>query len=213
MNSAREKTPALAPWGRWDRLGMWAILAGSVVYALVVLVSGIAHLVHQLASRTWTGSLIVEDELPASADAGTATLISGTYETAAVTLGDLSGGAFGLLTTSLVFSVLTAATVAVSFVYLSWRLLRAKPFKKSLTVAFLTAGSALLLGTIISVGFDAIGRMIAITELVGDDVLGGFWPMAVQSDLAPIGFGLALLVVACAFEYGEKLTRETDGLV
>jgi len=41
----------------------------------------------------------------------------------------------------------------------------------------------------------------------------GFWPMAFSGDLSPIGFGLALLIVASAFEYGERLTRQTDGLV
>jgi len=98
-------------------------------------------------------------------------------------------------------------------VYLSWRLLRAKPFKKSLTVVFITAGAALMIGNILSIGFDSFGRVLLVSELLGDEKIGGFWPMAVQADLAPIGFGLALLIVACAFEYGERLTRETDGLV
>lgn len=213
MQTATGKTPAIAPWGRWDRIGMWLILGGSIVYALVVLASGISRLVYQLATRTWSGSLIVGGDLPASADAGTATLIRGSYESASVTLGDLSDWAFGVLTTGLVFSVITGAIVALAFVYLSWRLLRAKPFKKSLTFTFCTAGAALLLGSILSLGFEAFGRMIAITELLGNDITTGFWPIAFTGDLTPIGFGLALLIVACAFEYGERLSRETDGLV
>lgn len=213
MQSMKVKTPALAPWGRWDRIGMWLILGGSIAYAVIVFATGIGRLAHQLATQTWSGSLVVEQPLPASADGGTAELIRSSYETATVTLGNLSGWAFGLLTTSLVVSLITTATVALSFVYLSWRLLRAKPFKKSLTITFITAGSALLLGSILSIGFDALGRMIAISELLGDDKLTGFWPMTFTGDLSPIGFGLALLVVACAFEYGERLTRETDGLV
>jgi hypothetical protein len=213
MQTAQRKTPALAPWDRWDRIAMWAILGGSAVYALVVLASGIVRLAHQAVSQTWTGSLIVERALPTEADAGTATLIAGSYESATVTLGDLSGWAFGLLTTSLVITVITSATVALSFVYLSWRLLRAEPFKKSLTFTFITAGAALIIGSLVSLGVEALGRMIAVSELLGDDKTTGFWPMAVTGDLAPIGFGFALLVVACAFEYGERLTRQTDGLV
>jgi len=213
MRTASGTTPAIAPWGRWDRMAMWWILAGSIVYALIVLVTGITRLVHQLSTRTWSGTLIVDEPLPPSADAGTAALLEGRYESAAVTLGDLSGTSFGLLTAGLVFSIITTATVALAFVYLCWRLLRSKPFKKSLSIAFLTAGTALLIGTVLSIAFDGLGRMIVASELVGDDELEGFWPMAAQGDLGPIGFGLALLIVACAFEYGERLSRETDGLV
>jgi len=213
MRTETGTTPAIAPWGRWDRMAMWWILAGSIVYAVTVLVTGIARLVHELSTGTWSGSLIVDEALPTSADGGTAELLQGRYESAVVTVGDLSGAAFGLLTTGLVFSIVTTATVALAFVYLSWRLLRSKPFKKSLSIAFITAGSALLIGTILSIGFEGLGRMILASELVGEDKAAGFWPMAASGDLGPIGFGLALLIVACAFEYGERLTRETDGLV
>ena len=213
MRTAEGTTPAIAPWGRWDRIAMWWILAGSIVYAAIVLASGITRLVHQLSTRTWSGSLVVDETLPASADGGTASLLRGRYESAVVTVGDVSGTTFGLLTTGLVFSIITSATVALAFVYLSWRLLRSKPFKKSLSFAFITAGSALMIGTLLSIGFEGLGRMILASELVGEDKVGGFWPMAAQGDLGPVGFGLALLIVACAFEYGERLSRETDGLV
>jgi hypothetical protein len=211
--SIREKTPAIAPWGRWDRLSMWLILIGSTGYAAVVLVTGVGNLAARLSSGIWNGSLLVTGELPEAADAGSATLLSGHYESATVSVSDVSDGALFLLNTGLVLSVVTAATVAMSFVYLSWRLLRAEPFKKSLTVAFITAGATLMIGNILSIGFDSFGRVFLISELAGDEKLDGFWPMAVQADLAPIGFGLALLIVACAFEYGERLTRETNGLV
>lgn len=213
MRTARNTTPTHAPWGPWDRAAMWLILGGSIVYAGIVLVAGITHLVAQLTSRTWSGTLLVENPLPASADAGSATLIEGNYETASVTLGNLGDLSFGTLTVALIVSVLTTAIVAVSFVYLSWRLLRAEPFKKSLTYTFITAGSALVIGTTISLGFDTIGRMMTVSELMGEETLEGFWPVAATGDLSPIGFGFALLIVACAFEYGERLSRQTDGLV
>ena len=192
---------------------MWLILVGSSVYAAAVLVTGIGSLVARLTSGVWNGSLLVEGKLPESADAGTADLLEGDYESASVSVAGLSDPALFLLNSGLVLSIATSATVALSFVYLSWRLLRAKPFKKSLTVVFITAGAALMIGNILSIGFDSFGRVLLVSELLGDEKIGGFWPMAVQADLAPIGFGLALLIVACAFEYGERLTRETDGLV
>ena len=50
MRTETGTTPAIAPWGRWDRMAMWWILAGSIVYAVTVLVTGIARLVHQLST-------------------------------------------------------------------------------------------------------------------------------------------------------------------
>ncbi|TFC00826.1 hypothetical protein E3O42_12040 [Cryobacterium adonitolivorans] len=71
---------------------------------------------------------------------------------------------------------------------------------------------ALLLGTVLWQGFGGLGRMIAAGELNGD-APGGFWPLATLVDLAPGGTGVVLLVAAAAISMGQRLQRETDGLV
>ena len=41
----------------------------------------------------------------------------------------------------------------------------------------------------------------------------GLWPLAGRFDLTFLGVGLVLLLVGLAFEYGERLQRDTEGLV
>lgn len=201
------------PRRRGDRAGIGLLLAGAVAAAGVVLWSGIGRLAEQLSTGTWRGELVVGGALPAAADRGPAALLAGHYETAAVTVGVLGPLAFGLLTTGLVLFVVTAATVVVAFAYLGVRLLLEKPFRRSLTVAFSVAGVALVVGSMLGAGFDSAGSMLVIAELGSPGAAGDFWPMAVRGNAAPIGIGFALLIVAHAFEHGERLSRETDGLV
>jgi len=204
-------TPALATWGGWDRAALQLILVGAVIYALVVTVGGIAGLIGELSSGERTVSLFVEQSLPASATGGAATIVDGGYETATVTVAALEPITAGLLTTGGVIGFITQLLVAASFVYLAWRLLRREPFLRSLTWTFIVAGAVLLIGTILGQAASGFGSWLVVTEL--NDGAEGFWPMVMKFDPAPVGLAFILMLVGCAFEYGQKLTHETRGLV
>jgi hypothetical protein len=203
-----------APWSRWDRLGIWILFIGACAVAAGALVSGLTGVVSEVVSGTRTVTLLTDSALPPRASAGSAALLEGHFATADVRLGDLSAGTAGLLTTGSVLGILVQSTVALSFAYLAWRLLRAEPFIASLTVAFIAAGAALAIGGLVAQLTTGFGQWNAVLEL-GRDRAGDepFWPLAMALDPAPIGFGFALLIVASAFQYGERLTRETEGLV
>jgi hypothetical protein len=205
------ETPALASWGKWDKAALQLILAGAVVYALIVAVVGVIGLVGELASGERSLTLLVADSLPDAADAGTATLVNGAYETASVTVAGLTPATAGLLTAGGVIGFVTQLLVAASFVYLAWRLLRREPFLRSLTWTFIVAGAVLLIGTIIGQAASGFGAWLVAAELNGSG--GDFWPLMMKFDPAPIGLAFILMLVGCAFEYGQKLTNETRGLV
>jgi hypothetical protein len=206
--------PVLAPWSRWDRLGIWIMLVGAVVVALLAFVVGIGGLAGELASGTRHVTLLTDQPLPTEASTGTATIVDGGFDTARVELADLTAGTATLLTIGGLLGVLVQASVALSFAYLAWRLLRAKPFMGSLTIAFVVAGAALAVGGLVTQFVTGFGQWNAVLEL-GSDVAAddAFWPLVMAVDAAPIGLGFALLIVSSAFQYGERLTRETDGLV
>jgi hypothetical protein len=206
--------PVLAPWSRWDRLGIWIMLVGAVVVALLAIVVGIGGLAGELASGTRHVTLLTDRPLPAEASTGTATIVDGDFDTARLELADLTAGTATLLTIGGVLGVLVQASVALSFAYLAWRLLRAKPFMASLTIAFVVAGAALAVGGLVAQFVTGFGQWNVVLEL-GSDVAADdpFWPLVMAVDAAPIGLGFALLIVASAFQYGERLSRETDGLV
>jgi hypothetical protein len=212
--SSQEPTPVVAPWGKWDRAGIWIILGGAGLVALGALVGGTSRVVQALATGTHFLTLAVETSLPAEADTGTALLLRGNYESAFVAVTNLTGETTALLTAADILGVITETSVALSFVYLAWRLLKAKPFVRSLTVAFSIAGSVLALGSLIGQFLAGFGRWQVALELGPADAgTDTFWPLIMNIDPAPIAFGFALLVVASAFYYGDRLSRETEGLV
>jgi hypothetical protein len=53
---------------------------------------------------------------------------------------------------------------------------------------------------------------LAANDLNGDSI-DGFWPVAGRFDPSFLGPAFALLLVGLAFEFGERLQRETEGLV
>ena len=205
--------PALASWGIWDKLALQLILVGVSIYALVVLISGTVMIITTLASGDRQVSLAVDGALPDRASTGSATLLDGHYESAWVSVTGLTPMTNGLLTAGLIVNVVAHVLVAASFVYLAFRLLRRRPFMKSLTWLFVTAGAALLIGSLISQALTGFGSWLVAGELGSTPGTDDFWIMAISVDLVPIGFGVALMLVGSAFEYAQKLSRETEGLV
>lgn len=142
---------------------------------------------------------------------GRAGIAQGTFEQAQVVATGLSDGArallgWGVLVGALTM-LLTVGAVVLFVLLLMWR----RPFHRALVVATQVAGSALLIGSIVSVGLGGLGRMMAATELnpVADDVfIVGF-----SFDLAPVFAGLAVLALSFVFSYGARLQRDTEGLV
>ena len=58
-----------------------------------------------------------------------------------------------------------------------------------------------------------LASWMAADQLNGNSTGDGFWPMIGTVDGAPFGIGICLLLVGLAFEYGERLQRDTEGLV
>ena len=205
-------TPASVAWGKWDKLSLQVILGGVVIYAIVVLIAGIVDIVMSRVSGDRLLSLTIDEPLPTGAATGTATLLDGRLDSARVYVTDLTPITTGLLDAGLIVGVITQVLVAASFAYLAFRLLRRRPFMKSLTWSFLAAGAVLLIGSIVAQALTGFGSWLVATEL-GSNADNDFWQMSFSVDVAPLGFGFALMLVGSAFEYAQKLSRDTEGLV
>jgi hypothetical protein len=208
-------SPAVvAPWSKADRAGIWVLLIAASFVALVALISGVTEFISDLTTGTRTLGLLVAQPLPPEADTGTAAIVSGSYETAWLTVTDLSTGAAALLTAGTVLAALTHIATAGTFAYLAFRLLQSRPFLASLSTTFYVAGSVLAIGGLIAGFLRGFGGWQVVTELGSAQPNGdGFWPLMMELDPAPIAWGFALLAIAVAFQFATKLTRETDGLV
>lgn len=109
-------------------------------------------------------------------------------------------------------AMLTQAALCAAVAVLAWRVPRRNPFRRSVSLAVTCAGAILLVGGMISQAANSIATGLAASEL---NVSGsrGFWPLAGRFDPTFLVIGVVLLLVGLAFEYGERLVRDTDGLV
>ena len=212
-NTTRTRTERTARWERRFGRGLtWSVLVGAVGWGLLATVAGIVTVLAQLVQDRFDVTLLADTPLPDAASGSTARLVDGSFDTAEVTVTGLSALPRFLLTLEGATAVATTLLVSATVAYFCWGVLRRRPFSRPVFALVALVGYALLLGTILGQGFGGLGRMIAAGELNGTGV-DGFWPLATQVDLGPAGTGLVLLVAAAAISIGQRMQRDTDGLI
>lgn len=201
-------------WTRSTKGTITAVAILAVVYGAVALVFGVAHVVDTI------GAPATPVTLPASADVPTgplgsgasATITSGAFTSAEVTIGGLSTGARLLLASGAGIDVLTQLGVVTAVVMLCWRMLKERPFTRTITTTATIVACTIAIGGMLSQALSGFGGWSAVQELgwsgPDDPFLFGlvFTP-------APVLAGFALAVVAQAFQLAERLQHDTDGLV
>jgi hypothetical protein len=200
---------------RGDRGGLWIILVLASAYALVVLVTGVISALDYgpVFAGGPTGLAVLADAaLPTTALDGTATLLDGSFTTASLTVEGLGTGAVTLLVSANIVASLTELILIGAVIFLSIRLLRHRPFLRSVTVAAIIAAATVIIGGITSQTLHGIAQMQVVSELTNDirstALLPGF-----SLDPTPFAVGFGLAVVATAFQVAERLQLDTDGLV
>ncbi|GAA3887328.1 hypothetical protein GCM10022381_31670 [Leifsonia kafniensis] len=196
----------------FERYLTWVVLFGALATGVIATVTGARGLISNVSSDTTPLTLLTDAALPPEASGGTAQIVDGAFETAFVTLSHLTPLTTFLIALGTVVGIVTTLIVSTAIALLCWKLLKRRPFDRSVSWMAYAVGSVLLIGTILGQGFGGLGRMMAASEL-NPDGLDGFWPLTTPLDLAPAFVGIALLMVATAFEAGRRLQRDTEGLV
>jgi hypothetical protein len=205
------RPPSRSGLDRSDRfvLTLFAALAALVgIVSLVGAVPGIAG----LFSDTVTVAVSSDMAVPTDAASGSASIVSGTFDRAVLVVSGIDLGARIALAGSAVATTLTTAAVAASVVALCVAILKGRPFVRSVTWLLATASITLIAGSIIGAGLDTIA-MFFIAAALNPEPIDSVFPLASEYDFAPLLIGLVLGVVATAFQLGQKMQRDTDGLV
>ncbi|WP_431796199.1 hypothetical protein [Microbacterium enclense] len=164
-----------------------------------------------IAGGSATISLLTEADVPRTSSSDGAVITSATFDSARVVAEGLSGHARTLLTFGAAFSalttLLTVSAVVLFFLLLMWR----RPFHRALITATQVAGSALLIGGILSAGLGGLGRMMAADEL--NPAAGDVFVIGFSFDPVWMLVGIGVLALSVVFTYGTRLQRDTEGLV
>jgi hypothetical protein len=138
-----------------------------------------------------------------------AALVSGSSDTATLVVDGAPTAARAALIGAEALGALLAVGICTAVAWLCLRVFVGRPFVRS--AAWAIGGVAIL------VIASALGRPlltgIAHAEAARDLGIEQVAPFAAQVDLAPIGWGVALIVLVAAFELGRRLQRDTEGLV
>ena len=134
------------------------------------------------------------------------------YESIALTVEGLPASVRGALITAALLAALVSIGICAVLAWLCLRVFVGRPFVASATWGI---GIVAILVIVCGLG-SALASSIANAETVAFLGLGveqGLLDFQVTLDLAPLGWGLALAVVAGAFEIGQRMQRDTDGLI
>lgn len=132
-----------------------------------------------------------------------------TFDTVALQVADLSAGGRAALMGATAASALLVVGICAVLAWLCVRVFLGRPFVASATWGIGIVAILVLVSGMLGPLLTGIGNAEA-AAVVG----GGELPLFLfELDLAPLGWGFALAVVAGAFELGQRLQRDTEGLV
>lgn len=146
--------------------------------------------------------------------AGADGIAAAEYTQSVVSFETLDAGTRWLLLAEVALPAMATVIVCMSLWWLGLSLIRQRAFRRSMVPVLATAAFALVVTGMIAPLFGAIGRAQVVEHLAASGAnTGGFWFFLYELNPASIGWGIALALVATAFEVGQRLQRETEGLI
>lgn len=182
---------------RADRIAFAVIAVVTAVLGLLVLADGIWRTV-ALAAGVGPVELFARGDVAGNV---------GRVTSATVTSDAIGDTSRLLLVIASTLSLIIATAISTAIVAFLVATARATPFHRLLYPVLLTTGALMAIGGILAAGLDGLGRMIA-----GGD-LGEPYEMAFELQMGPWAFGFVVLVAAFVVRAGQRLQRDSEGLV
>ncbi len=147
--------------------------------------------------------------------AGVPEVSAAAYASADVTFTALPGAVGWMLWLELALPALATIGVCIVAWWLGVSLMRVRPFRRAMSTAIGAVAILVIVGGVLGQVLGAFGRALLVDDLAATSpqVVDVFGTFIMELDLAPVGWGFALALVAGAFAIGARLQRETEGLV
>lgn len=196
------------------RIGLGILVALIALYARIVAVFGVTNIFVQAVAGTATlqlkGGPANQTGFGEFTSIGAHGMqIIGRADTVSVFVQGLSGGSLVLKYLGDLLGVIAQFALAICAVALGRGLLRGQPFSRSATRGALAAAIALMVVGALSQIVGWIARIVILNEAGSYD----FSRTPPTFDPLLVTVGLALVLVFGAFRAGERLRRDTEGLV
>ncbi|WP_167042496.1 hypothetical protein [Salinibacterium sp. ZJ454] len=194
--------------GAADAVTLVGVMIVAALLGVAMLAIGVFGVIHASTADVVTLPQPVAAEIAVEPKSGTTTLIEGTYRMADVAVAGLDAAPRALLAVSHGFSTIMYVAVSAAVIVLCIGLLRGRPFMPVIRRTVIATSGALIIGGMLSTGLLGFATME-----VADALNRPEFPLMANLDFTAPLVGVALALVALAFSVGEKLQRDTDGLV
>ncbi|PJJ65611.1 hypothetical protein [Compostimonas suwonensis] len=200
-----------------ERVILRAIIMLSVLYLALTVTGAFLSLRQKLADDIWTFQLpggFTTPSLPFPST-GTAVVETASRSTDVwLTVSHVSPAVAWLVSLQNVLGLLMILAVGGSVVFLCLRVLRRRPFVRSMTIMLaVTAFALIVFGSGVEL-FSTWANTLVTQEITGGSTttpLGTAYRFDFPGTWLTIGLGVA--AVAFAFNVGERMQRDTEGLV
>jgi len=192
-----------------DRIGMYATIVLGLIGALSVLWATVARVLEVAPNRDVPVLVPFSGEaaqLPIGPDRA---MVSVDVDQATVIVPEPALATHFALVAQPIINGLTLLVAIALLCLFCWNLTRGRAFHRSTTRLIFAAAGTVIAGWVLGSLFTTMsvnGALSAVSEYTYDGVL-------FSTDFAPPVVALALSAIGAAFQIGERLQRDTEGLV
>ena len=196
-----------------DRTYLLLLVIASLAAAGWLVVNAIADVVVVMQNTAIPFSVSipttdVATPIPPEGDGATASSVG--TSTLDLVIGNLGGGMPFWLILSALMPALSYAAALVSVAVLSLRVWQGNPFEKSALRMLDVAATSILVAAVVGGTVQLWTSRGVITTVFGAE---NYVEPSTGIDLTLVGVGVGLTVISLAFRIGQRLQRDTDGLV
>lgn len=206
-------SPARPHVSRGEGFALGLIATGAISVAVAALVAVVRGAFEIFGDAPTLRMPVTGGDVPDLA--GVPEISAASYSSADVTFTALPAAVGWMLWLELALPALATIGVCIVAWWLGVSLMRARPFRPATANAIGAVACLVLVGGVLGQVFGAFGRAMLVDDIAATspEVTDVFWTFLMELDLAPVGWGFALALVAASFAIGARLQRETEGLV
>lgn len=195
-----------------EKVLLGGITGGALAIAVVEIVLLARRVVELSTAETLElAGVPIEGASASEVAAASAQVTEARFESVAMTVEGAPGAARGYLIGGEVLASLLTVGICAVLVWLCLLVFVGRPFVRSATIGIGIAAVLVMLAGLGGPFLTGLAHAETVEHLALEAT--GLPFLAIELNLAPLGWGLALAVVAGAFELGQRMQRDTEGLI